>query len=87
MKVHTEERSVGELRVNLGGCLDYGLLFSLGAGPEDVISKCLVSSQLAGSPVTHSFFLSYLVFPELSWCQVHNGSYSICNADDIIIIL
>lgn len=45
----------------------------------DVTSLSTPSRQGAQYPV----FLSYVLFPELSWCQTRDGSHHICNAGEI----
>lgn len=85
-KVHTWEASAGEFRL---------------ISPKDVwlVGFCSsrVKSQRCGTDISSLFPLSrqgawfptfsYLVFLELSWHLVPDGSYSICNADGVIIIL
>lgn len=82
---YTHKRGVWANSERGRGCLDFDLLF-LEPGPGSMVLTypCLLP---VGGKLGFLLFLPYMVFLELSWHPVADGSCSICSANEITKIL
>lgn len=62
------------------------LLYPLEAEPGNEVLTRPLCLLLVGRELGFPLFLPYLVFLELSWHQVRDGSCAICSMDEIVIL-